>query len=395
MGRDYNKNTYNIEPVDIQSGTEMMTPEEKANAIDIGNTTDEDNVSLMIENALVVLSIEKKFFSVSKLDSIIRTSLNDDGSIVSSNIILQDVKENIILDQTSSGSPPASTNFIVTTYTANRIIDSPTKSFLIKAEYGIRKPGYLPRLGVMTVASIITSTIIIFVLFYLTYMLRKRYKEINNMRHSFHGAIHDLKSPLASAFFILSTLEEAEIDINKKVSLSTASDRISYLTDKIMRLLKSSKDFDRIGETDKQNIYLYDILEQIEDEMLTMFPKKKINFINNLDSELILRILPDLFEAALRIIIENAVKYCDVDPEIEISSIRDVNNIKIVISDNGVGMTKRQLKNIFKPYYTSDKISGTGIGLYYARSIIKLHSGNISVESTVGKGSSFIITIPI
>ncbi|MDD4799479.1 MAG: HAMP domain-containing sensor histidine kinase, partial [Proteiniphilum sp.] len=281
------------------------------------------------------------------------------------------------------------------TYTAERKIETPAKSYLIKVEYEIRQPGYLERLGILTIVSVIASAIIIGVLFYLIRVLRNRYDEIANMKHSFHGAIHDLKSPLAFTFFTLSSLEEDETDARKKAALSAASDRVSYLTDKIMRLLQTGRNIEKIKEKDKETVFLYDVLALIETEMRTMFPNKDIRFENSVDADLFVRAMPDLMEAAIRILIENAVKYNDDKPVIEISAVRESNTVKIAISDNGIGITEKEQKYIFEPYYTSDQKHGTGIGLNYAQRITKAHNGNISVQSAHGKGSTFIITIPI
>ena len=180
----------------------------------------------------------------------------------------------------------------------------------------------------------------------------------------------------------------------KKSSLSLTADRVSFLTDKIMRLLKSAQNIDKIDESDKTDVSLYDVLEQIEGEMHTMFPKKKISFKNQADANFTIHVLPDLIEASIRIIIENAVKFSGEVPVVVISAIQDVDNIKISIADNGVGMSRRQMKNIFKPYFTTDTLKGNGIGLYYAQSIVKAHNGKISVKSGVGNGSEFIITLP-
>ena len=182
--------------------------------------------------------------------------------------------------------------------------------------------------------------------------------------------------------------------MTKKASLSLSADRVAFLTDKIMRLLNSAQNINKVEEKDKEEVQLYDMLEQIENEMHTMFPKKKISFTHHVDADFTMRVLPDLIEASIRIIIENAVKYSNDAPVVVVSAIRDVDNLKISISDNGIGMTEQQMKNIFKPYYTSDKVRGNGIGLYYAQSIVKAHGGNISVASSAGKGSTFLITLP-
>lgn len=389
------KNFYEIEPVDDAEFEEVKN---KGNPIEIdaGSSSEGGNVSIMIENAFLVLFINNNSLCLTALDSLITNLLNEeDGYVVSSYITLQDTRESKIIGEVSKKYIQTNSPFFIKTYTAERKIEIPDKSYVIKAEYRIKQPSYLKRLGFISVASFITSIIIIFVLFYLLLMINRRHTEISNMERSFHGAIHDLKSPLAYVFFLLSSLEDAETDMDKKASLSLSANRVNFLTDKIKRLLSSARNIQMIEETDKIDVSLYDILEQIEMEIITMFPDKKICFEYNVDADFTMRVLPDLMEAAIRIIIENAVKYSKSEPVVKISTARNIANLKICIADNGIGMNKQQLKNIFKPYYSSDKIEGNGIGLYYAQSIVKAHRGKISVTSEANKGSTFVITLPI
>jgi signal transduction histidine kinase len=70
--------------------------------------------------------------------------------------------------------------------------------------------------------------------------------------------------------------------------------------------------------------------------------------------------------------------------------------IEISIADTGIGITEESKKKIFEPFYTTKKLGeGTGLGLAICNQIVKEHSGKIEVESQVGKGSMFMISIPI
>ena len=73
------------------------------------------------------------------------------------------------------------------------------------------------------------------------------------------------------------------------------------------------------------------------------------------------------------------------------------NNIKFIVKDNGVGIPKAYQKEIFLPFksFHSDKTYGYGLGLYLAKKIVNLYKGTLKAESSEGKGSKFILTLPI
>ena len=102
---------------------------------------------------------------------------------------------------------------------------------------------------------------------------------------------------------------------------------------------------------------------------------------------------------AIRILIENAVKYTNDGDEINISCQNINEDCVITIQDTGIGMTQKDIDHIFDRFYRSDyvrnqNISGHGLGLSLAKLIILAHTGKIKVRSQFKKGTSFIITLP-
>lgn len=102
---------------------------------------------------------------------------------------------------------------------------------------------------------------------------------------------------------------------------------------------------------------------------------------------------------AIRIFIDNAVKYTHDGDTISISCQKVNEDCVITVSDTGIGMTKKDVDHIFDRFYRSDhvrnqNISGHGLGLSLAKLIILAHTGSIKIRSQFKKGSSFIITLP-
>jgi len=108
----------------------------------------------------------------------------------------------------------------------------------------------------------------------------------------------------------------------------------------------------------------------------------------------------DHFTNVIVNILDNAIKYSEDAPKIDIYTTNVKNYIYCEIRDQGVGMTKLVQKKIFEKFYrehTGDihNVKGHGLGLAYARQIVDDHHGQITVTSEKGKGSTFIIKLPL
>ncbi|NDF48078.1 MAG: ATP-binding protein [Nitrosopumilaceae archaeon] len=85
---------------------------------------------------------------------------------------------------------------------------------------------------------------------------------------------------------------------------------------------------------------------------------------------------------------------------ITITAQKETEKVVFSVKDNGTGMSKQQLDNLFKKFYQSDtslarKKGGSGLGLYISEQLVKLHGGKIWAESELGKGTTFYFSIPI
>ena len=112
----------------------------------------------------------------------------------------------------------------------------------------------------------------------------------------------------------------------------------------------------------------------------------------NLDSVHITNVIYNL--------IDNAVKYCNVEPIISISTERTPKHFLISIEDNGIGIKKENLKHLFDKFYrvptgNLHNVKGFGLGLYYVKMILNEHNGAITVKSNLGKNTVFEIALPL
>lgn len=104
---------------------------------------------------------------------------------------------------------------------------------------------------------------------------------------------------------------------------------------------------------------------------------------------------PVRMEQALVNFLNNAVQSIDGEGSVRVVTRPKGNRAEIEISDTGCGMDSKTLKNLFTPFFTTKQPGkGTGLGLSIAHSIVKMHEGNITVNSEVGRGSTFLIDLP-
>jgi signal transduction histidine kinase len=108
----------------------------------------------------------------------------------------------------------------------------------------------------------------------------------------------------------------------------------------------------------------------------------------------------DLMRQVIGNLVENAIKYSPEDSEVTIASKEAEGRIQVAIKDNGPGIPKDEIDNIFLKFYRSKSakaspIKGTGLGLYLAKYFVELHQGTLKVESQPEQGSLFVVELPV
>jgi len=216
------------------------------------------------------------------------------------------------------------------------------------------------------------------------------------------GVAHEINNPLAiineKAGLMKDILEGSEnLEKNKDkflVLLNGIFDSVARCRTVTHRLLGFSRRMDISHDLTDINDAIKEVIGFIEKEMLYRNIKLVLNFKENLP-----RVITDKgqIQQVFLNIINNAVDAVEEGGQIEVSSdIKDINTIRVLIKDNGVGIPKDKLKHIFEPFYTTkEKDKGTGLGLSISYGIMQKLGGMILVESEVYKGTNFIIEIPV
>jgi signal transduction histidine kinase len=211
---------------------------------------------------------------------------------------------------------------------------------------------------------------------------------------------HDLKGPLNSISGLLQLLEFEEISdpglkgVIKRLGYSTNNTK--NLLDNLLRWARpQTGDIDYIPK--QQSIHK--LVEEVVNELNQMASDKDINISSTIDKSIAHLVDVDMIQTVLRNLISNAIKFTKKGGEIRLNSKLTENSLSLKVIDNGKGMPQEHLDQVFKidKHLTTEGTSGelgTGLGLLICSEFIKKHGGKIGVESSLGKGSSFTITLP-
>ncbi len=229
--------------------------------------------------------------------------------------------------------------------------------------------------------------------------LAKKLEEQEQMRNKLTSDIaHEIRTPIATLQSHLEALKDKvwEISEERIISLYEEIVRISEIVDKLSDLENFEKGHTQLNKTK------FNIKELIKAVILN-FQKEALDKQITIDFEgddLFIDADKNKLKQVLVNLISNSLKYTKDNGRLKIKLLNKKTKYEIKIKDNGIGIPKDNLPYIFDRFYKVDKsrnrgIPGSGIGLSIVKSIINLHGGEIDVESTLGKGTTFIIILPI
>ena len=213
------------------------------------------------------------------------------------------------------------------------------------------------------------------------------------------GVAHEVNNPLAiinEKAGLMIDLIELSKDFDRKLKFIEITNAILNSVDRCRkithRLLGFSKRIDVKIEPININQIINEVLDFLEKDIL--YRKIDINYTLSDD---IVSIESDhgQIQQVLLNLLTNAFAAVEDFGEVEIES-KNINDsgVRVKISDNGCGIPQDVIKNIFDPFFSTKKEKGTGLGLSISYGIIKKLGGNISVESSLGEGTTFIFDLP-
>jgi len=201
---------------------------------------------------------------------------------------------------------------------------------------------------------------------------------------------HDLRNPLTAiknAMYYLKRKQACSAGSKEKEMMDIVDKSVEYANKIISSLLEYSAEIRlEIEQCSPKELLDYVLLMAQVPERVRVVDRTEYKPTMWIDVNKMERVFLNLIKNAFDAITERGT--------LKISSKRVGENVEIVFTDNGVGMSEQTLSKIFNPLFTT-KAQGMGFGLAICKRIVEAHCGKISVKSTVGRGTTFTITLPI
>ncbi|WP_153800099.1 sensor histidine kinase [Foetidibacter luteolus] len=248
-------------------------------------------------------------------------------------------------------------------------------------------------------------TLVIIAAFYLTLRTMLNQRKLSEVKSDFiNNMTHEFKTPLATISLAVDALKNEKVQADKE--------KMQYFSGIIKeenkRMNKQVETILQAGLMERQDIkmnmrdiHVHEIITRVMSNFDLQLQEK------NASAEMLLNASNDLiiadevhFTNLINNLVDNAVKYSKESLHIRVSTHSTSKNLVIRIEDNGIGMSKETVKRIFEKFYRAHtgnvhNVKGFGLGMSYVKTIVDAHKGKIKVDSTLGKGSTFTIEIPL
>ena len=214
---------------------------------------------------------------------------------------------------------------------------------------------------------------------------------------------HELRTPLTaiigfSELMLGGTTGEFD-ELNRKFigNISNSGKHLLSLINSVLDLSKIEA-----GKMDLELDFfsLYDVFADTRNVISPLALKKNISLNFNVEPGFFINADRTRFKQIMYNLVSNAVKFTPTGGSVEVVGSRLENGIRVTVSDTGIGISKDEIKHLFKPFKQIDstlgrKYEGTGLGLVLSKKFVEMHGGRIWVESEPGKGSTFTFEVPV
>ncbi|MDP3284024.1 MAG: ATP-binding protein [Desulfobacterales bacterium] len=230
-----------------------------------------------------------------------------------------------------------------------------------------------------------------------------RLRHLENMRRDFAANVsHEIKTPLTAIKGFTETLRAGALNHPEEAArfvgiIENHTNRLIAIIEDLMKLsvIEQNTGDKKIALPE---CHILPILLSAIQTCRQKADEKEIRILCSCDRDLTARVNAALMEQAFVNLLDNAIKYSEPGSSVEIEAVKNDSEIVIAFRDYGIGIGKEHLSRLFERFYRVDasrsrKLGGTGLGLAIVKHIVIANAGKVTVESTPGKGSRFVIHI--
>lgn len=261
----------------------------------------------------------------------------------------------------------------------------------------------LQQIWLPVLSSMLFIAIVIFCFIYAIKVIIQQ-KNLSEIKNDFiNNMTHEFKTPIATVSLAVEALQDPELmnqDSFRNRYIGIIKDENKRLGSQVEKVLQAAtldkKDFKLKIET----VNLVDLLENAKQHIALQVENKggTISLETNL-KEPYIEADPFHLSHIINNLLDNAVKYSKEHPVINLKAWSQNGSVFITVIDNGIGMSKDAVKKIFDKFYrvptgNVHDVKGFGLGLAYVKTMLEAHNGEISVNSEIGKGSTFTLKLP-
>jgi signal transduction histidine kinase len=207
------------------------------------------------------------------------------------------------------------------------------------------------------------------------------------------GLAHEIKNPIAGIKGSLEIIRDRTPDDDPQREIFS---EILRQTEKIYHIIQDLLDYAKPRELAMQQVDPNACVREAIHMAKAQTQDKNIRFgFSELEREVMVTCDSDKLQGVILNLLLNSIAFIDTAGEIDIRlDMRPDDTLELRISDTGAGIKAEHLEKIFQPFFTTRK-QGTGLGLSICRQIVEAHDGEISIQSTVGKGTTVTLTLPL
>jgi two-component system phosphate regulon sensor histidine kinase PhoR len=252
---------------------------------------------------------------------------------------------------------------------------------------------------------IIYSAVVLILLSVLAYsvIVILQQKRLSEIRTDFvNNMTHELKTPISTIGLSANVLLQKDISPERVAQyasiIQAENQRLEKQVERVLQIALLEKEELKLN---RQELDLHEILQTVCNTFKLTVDERGGQIITSMNAKHSV-VMADKVHLTniLYNLLDNANKYSENTPVIQVNTYNENQSVFISISDNGKGIDKNNLNHIFEKFYrvptgNVHDVKGFGLGLYYVKNIVELHHGKISVESTPEKGSTFRIGLPL